>query len=366
MENIEIALENVAREIEHLRVKRQAHLRATHGRFNLFTVLLQENDEVRLHSRYLAHLLDPDGTHDCDRLFLDSFLETVGLAHKEEFRKCCFAVNEHCTNGFGNIDIYIEFEKAIVVIENKIGAADQNHQIGGYYKYAEQKGKPVYLFYLTLDGCNPSDGSAGKLKRAKEASELGDHNYYCISYEGHILNWLEKCCQLTKSFGNINQALQQYINVVNQLLGNTLEAQDMDKIKNMIKKNPAIMSQIDQIEEAIKSIKQDRNEKVQCQCLRILGRRAYTIEDWDVGTAFMFCDQSWGQGFGYTGLTLIMASNENYKLKAYDVKDGKLMRVINDPFGWEPEKDYFGKNFFENKNLDTALIALKQVMDKLK
>lgn len=48
-------------------------------RFNIFTILRQEDDEVHLHSRFLAELLDPHGDHcqDCD--LLEAFLHQVGV-----------------------------------------------------------------------------------------------------------------------------------------------------------------------------------------------------------------------------------------------------------------------------------------------
>ena len=132
------SLEEVAREIEKIKRARDTHLTATHGRFNLFTTLLQINDEVRLHTRYLTHLLDPQGTHDCGYRFLKSFLEQVGLSDLTK-QKCNYVAKEHYTDGDGNIDIYIEFESAIVVIENKIDAQDQDAQLERYWTYANSK-----------------------------------------------------------------------------------------------------------------------------------------------------------------------------------------------------------------------------------
>lgn len=373
MGNLAITLENIAKEIERHSIKRESHLRATHGRFNLFTVLLQEHDEIRLHTRYLTHLLDFEGTHDCGSFFLDMFLETVGLTpKKEEFGKCLRVVREHCTNGSGNIDIYIEFEKAVIVIENKIWAGDQDRQLERYYEYAQSKEKTAYLFYLSLYGWNPSDDSAGKrLKKAETISELGKGNYCCISYREHILKWLEKCCQQTYSFVNINQALQQYRNVINNLLGNTLETQDMEEIKKMLKEKFEIM-QLDQLQSAIISIKQDRVDDVQAMCEKILGRRADAVEQWnncDI-TAFRFHNDSWKQESGYTALTLLMHLNGNYTLKAYDIQDGKVRNLINQLYPekmsqWEPESNFFHNNFFENTDLVMLVNELRNIIEKL-
>ena len=359
-------LEEVAKEIERLSLKRETHLKATHGRFNLFTVLLNQNDEDCLHTRYLTHLLDPNGTHDCKRLFLNNFLDTVGLTG-EGFDVCLVVVNQHYTGGLGNIDIYIEFEKAILVIENKIEAGDQERQLERYYLYSNKKNKKVYLFYLTLDGHNPSDVSAGNLKKADSVGTLGDNNYFCISYRNHILKWLEKCCQKTYSFVNINQALQQYRNVVNQLLGNSLETQDMEKIKEMLKNNPQIMSQLNQLQNALTSIKQDTENDVQAQCQEILGRRASKIQyEGDKLALYQFFDDSWGPA-ATTDLTLLMDTNGNYALRACDIQSGSIWDVVKSLSSetWKSEKRYYYLDFCHSKDLSTVLKELKKIINML-
>jgi len=77
MVNLTDSMPKLANKVHELSLKREERLKATKGRFNLFTTLLKENDETRLHSRYLFHLLDPTATHDCARMFFDLFVETL-------------------------------------------------------------------------------------------------------------------------------------------------------------------------------------------------------------------------------------------------------------------------------------------------
>ncbi|RXJ73517.1 hypothetical protein CS022_09830 [Veronia nyctiphanis] len=42
-------------------------------KYNLFNVLRSAHDEVRLHSRFLADLLNPEGRHQHGRSFLELF-----------------------------------------------------------------------------------------------------------------------------------------------------------------------------------------------------------------------------------------------------------------------------------------------------
>jgi hypothetical protein len=78
-----------------------------------------------------------------------------------------------------NIDILIEFRNQFIIIENKIGAKDQPKQLQRYSNTLKNQGKNINLFYLTPYGQKPGDDSKGNLE------------VKCISYEKHIINWLE-------------------------------------------------------------------------------------------------------------------------------------------------------------------------------
>ncbi len=252
-EGVVSSLVKISGEIDKLEHAREVHLKATHGRFNLFTTLLGAHDEVRLHTRYLTHLLDPKGSHDCGRQFLDAFLEVVSLAENLNGQDCLCVRKEHYAGKIDDkqsyIDIYLEFENAVVVIENKIYAEDQQEQLQRYAEYAKSKKKAsVYIFYLTLHGHSPSENSRGT---------LGENEVSLISYEKEVLGWLEKCLQETYSFININQALQQYKTVINQLFGNTLKGKDMEKIKEEIKNNPELIRNSKQIRQVLRDIRDD-------------------------------------------------------------------------------------------------------------
>ena len=47
--------------------------------FNIFSILRHEDDEVNLHSRFIAELLDPQGTHGMGMAFLERWLLQAGL-----------------------------------------------------------------------------------------------------------------------------------------------------------------------------------------------------------------------------------------------------------------------------------------------
>ena len=75
--NLDASCRETGRELERLNVWQQAQQRALKSRFNVFTTVLKFDDEVRLHSRWLHYLLNPDAEHDCGTLFLDLFIQTL-------------------------------------------------------------------------------------------------------------------------------------------------------------------------------------------------------------------------------------------------------------------------------------------------
>lgn len=311
------SLEDTANEIKKVKTTRETLLRATHGRFNIFTTLLKANDEVRLHTRYITHLLDPYGTHDCDRIFLDLFLVTIGLPHLKD-QACIYVANEHYTGCNGNIDIYIEFESAALVIENKIEAKDQEAQLYRYKSYAETQKEKVHLFYLTLKGNEPSNISKAELK---------DDEYELISYKENILEWLELCLEATCNCIKINQALQQYKAVINELLNNTLEAKDMNELKDKIKANHLIMQNADLIIAALQDIKADKQNEFVSLFTKNINANHY-VQQWPMGTALKLYSTEWGPK-DQTELCVLMANSGGYLVKAYDVPGGRLEKVIN-------------------------------------
>lgn len=295
------SLANIAKEIERLERAREVHLKATHGRFNVFTTLLDASDEVRLHTRFLAHLLDPKERHDCGRLFLDLFLEVIKLPELKN-QKCQKVITEHYT-GDGYIDIYLEFEQATLVIENKINAGDQYKQLERYAQYSRSIKMDCHLFYLTLDGKEPSPVSLGDLK--KEDVRL-------ISYGDDIRSWLEQCLRHTYAYVNINQTIQQYVATVNQLSGITLERFDMKEIRNSIIEKPEIIRHFDQIQHAFREVKSDLINNFFLELQHALAERNPTFSD--------LCPKTWsGDDIKNpaTGEPVIWKITENVILEYY-------------------------------------------------
>jgi PD-(D/E)XK nuclease superfamily len=227
------------REAQH---RADERAKVTHERFNVFTTLLDPHDEVRLHTRFLHCLLDPKGCHDCGHIFLDRFFDTLaenpGRDHgdnpaplKLPSDSDSWNVERESPQGdFGRIDLLL-VQKEVgfgIAIENKIYAAEGNNQIGAYADFLKNEFRTnAAMLYLTLDG-RKSETSGGK-------------PYVRISYADHIVNWLDRCLQVTYDIIPVNQVILQYRAVVRRLTGRTIEAESMKPIVKFIKQNPDII-----------------------------------------------------------------------------------------------------------------------------
>lgn len=191
--------------------------------FNVFKILGLSTSEVRLHSAFLAELLNPNGGHGAGDKFLKIFIEEI--SHKSDgynnhdFVFDTLSVKEvkvekdigpvEDEHG-GRIDICLEDEKGCyVIIENKIYAGDQSKQMKRYWHYAQEmcnKNTNKYrLIYLTLDGHEPSKDSL---------VDLQSEAYICLSYNHDIIPWLNRCVELSVRQPLIRETIIQYIDIL--------------------------------------------------------------------------------------------------------------------------------------------------------
>lgn len=194
---------------------------ATGENFNIFSVLQMESDEVKTHSRFLAELLNPKGSHGQKDVFLKKFVERFGIGTYDTIKTKVdveFFIGQvtKCTGG--RIDILIRSEEKVIMIENKIYAIEQPNQLTRYRNY-RPNGK---LFYLTLDG------------KESEDKNIDKNDYECISYENDILNWLEECRKESVSIPNLREAITHYINLIKKLTGQNINTKMSEDILEKI------------------------------------------------------------------------------------------------------------------------------------
>jgi hypothetical protein len=229
-------------------------------RFNIFSILNVASNEVRLHSTFIAELLDSNGTHTFGKAFMKSFLNSLNIKaenildlenYRVEVEVYIGKIDEDYTEG-GRIDIHICDNKTNkkILIENKIFAGDQENQLLRYYNYDPD----ALLLYLTLDGQKPSDHSTkGKLKKNKE--------YYCISYKTNINLWLQKCIEISKDKPKVPETISQYRNIILNYTEQNLQIKMNKEIEKLISSNKEFYNSVDEITEAYDNFKEGVKNK---------------------------------------------------------------------------------------------------------
>ncbi len=134
--------------------------------FNIFSVLHKDHDERRLHSRFLAALLNPAGSHKMNDKFLSIFLNIIGL-YEIDMNNSNIYPKESDKSENSNIDILIIDKKSknAIVIENKIFAGDSNNENGGQLERYYNHVKTVTYFNLQQQHFIEADAAVPGLSR---------------------------------------------------------------------------------------------------------------------------------------------------------------------------------------------------------
>lgn len=200
--------------------------------YNIFNDLGFMSDEVHLHSMFLANLLNPKGSHGQRGKFLEAFLKMLQKSFSAisadnlelDITNASVEVEKYIgrqtDSEGGRIDIYLTDGKHSIIIENKIYAVDQHHQMLRYWNYGmSQKGndteKSFVLIYLTLEGCSPSQESLGE--------DLKENDIVCLSYKSDIRGWLDRCVELASRTPLVRETINQYISTIDILTNNVME-----------------------------------------------------------------------------------------------------------------------------------------------
>ena len=198
--------------------------------FNVFNVIGLWSEEVRLHSAFLAELLNPKGSHGLQDAFLKEFIDVVGISDLNFETSNSIVSTEYYigkkeeTTG-GRIDILIQSKDKAIIIENKISAPDQENQLLRYSNYGKEYAKGGYrLLYLTLDGQTATDFSTG--------GNIIVYNQ--LSYERHILDWLNRCVEKSACQPLLRETIRQYIELIKQLTNNTMDKISCEELINLL------------------------------------------------------------------------------------------------------------------------------------
>ncbi|ERM83031.1 hypothetical protein P872_06040 [Rhodonellum psychrophilum GCM71 = DSM 17998] len=197
--------------------------------FNIFK-LLNLGWSENFHSKFIAELLDPNGSHGHGDLFLKAFIkqlnEEIGQDLPSTFlvvgdgvktEKYISPINFDSADG-GRLDILIQTDKFVIGIENKIYAGDGYLQLERYKKFMTTfLNSRTLLLYLTLDG------------RLPKSSELRiNEDYHCISYENLIGKWIMDCQAIANDSPILRETIKQYL-INLKSLSKLLTTQQMEK-----------------------------------------------------------------------------------------------------------------------------------------
>lgn len=214
-ENIKLLLNKISIITATAKVK-EKEMQKRGENFNVFSTLGLSRSEVRLHSAFIAELLNPNGNHGLGTAFLKEFIIEIVPGFKFDPDSASVYVeyyigpiSEDYEEG-GRLDILIKDQLShAIVIENKIDAGDQPKQLLRYHHYMETTYKDNYvIIYLTKEGRRASEESIGKQ----------EFDYTCRSYREHILHWLSRCIEISACYPLVRETIRQYITNLKQIL----------------------------------------------------------------------------------------------------------------------------------------------------
>lgn len=235
-------VEYLLRDIDIIRQKYKER-EANEDNFNLFTILRRRSDECYLHSRFISSLLDPKGPHRLGATFLSLLLEVIGSKFEYSIESIETQPNNSMRSEYKDIDILIidRFKQKAIIIENKIYSGDSNHEEEGqlekYYRRLIEEDKisrdNIEVYFLTLDGHEPSDKSIGTSGRFPELKS----KVHCISYSLDIRDWLKQCVKESYDKPTLRESIIQYTKLIEDMTNNDTTLEEIIELLHIIGSN---------------------------------------------------------------------------------------------------------------------------------
>lgn len=238
MDNLEHLLKEIS--ILNQRIKDREE---NEDNFNLFDLMCYRFDEVHLHSRFLSILLDPRASHKMKDTFVRLFIDKLNLPFRYNLTSIEIYPNEKDTSEHKEIDILLidRKQKSAIIIENKIGAKDSNHedegQIERYYRIiTEDEGIPALatsVVYLSIDREAPTIESIATSGRFPELED----KVQSIHYGVELLDWLKNCVKECYNRPILRESITQYIRLIEEMTNNNTSEQDLKALMQLVSKN---------------------------------------------------------------------------------------------------------------------------------
>lgn len=214
--------------------------------YNLFETLEISGKEV-LMCRFLADLLNPEGSHGCGILFLKTFLEEV-LQEKrmpDSLLSHTIVTKEYVIDKDRRIDLVIQNADFFIPMEVKIYAGEQEGQCFDYFEHA----KNSKMVYLTRFGDTPSLYSR---KQRGGSGILSLSQIQCISWSEDISGWLDR--RLGSLPQPVEEAVQQYLDTIHRV-SDGRKRKKMERIMEVLHESPDYFATGLEIERTMKQAK---------------------------------------------------------------------------------------------------------------
>lgn len=214
--------------------------------YNLFETLEISGKEV-LMCRFLADLLNTEGSHGCGILFLKTFLEEV-LQEKrmpDSLLSHTIVTKEYVIDKDRRIDLVIQNADFFIPMEVKIYAGEQEGQCFDYFEHA----KNSKMVYLTRFGDTPSLYSR---KQRGGSGILSLSQVQCISWSEDISGWLDR--RLGSLPQPVEEAVQQYLDTIHRV-SDGRKRKKMEKIMEVLHESPDYFAAGLEIERTMKQVK---------------------------------------------------------------------------------------------------------------
>lgn len=235
--------------------------------FNIFSILNVSSNEVRLHSNFIAELLNLNGSHTFGSEFCKSFLNSIQELHYNqiiekfnfenytvEVEKYIGKISDDYSKG-GRIDISLcDNYNNRIIIENKLFANDQENQLLRYHNFDNN----ALLLYLTLNGDEASHWSTGN-------KIIANTNYFCISYKNVVYNWLIQCIDISKTKPKISNTILQYANIIEEFTQQSYNHKMKEEIIKIFTKEKAFYVSMDDIIDSYNTLNERIHNKFQQQ-----------------------------------------------------------------------------------------------------
>lgn len=223
---------------------------------NILYMLGVENKEVII-CRLLASLIEPNGLHCLGIEPLKIFLNCINVnkEYSDNTLSNAMVETEELISDNRRVDIVIHIDSDVIPIEVKLYAKDQDAQLCDYFNYYKAIDKDTdkdidKIYYLTIDGKEPSKSSVGNLKK---------ENYSCISFFKEIYSFLSDLEELSIGAENdLIKIIKDFKEVISNLKS------DEENMKEIVEK--------------ITKCFEDNNNKAENEFLQIV---KYSDEIWD-------------------------------------------------------------------------------------